>query len=402
MVEFTGERVVPDQVNADLWSEHFARYAFARRFALDKHVLDCGCGTGYGSAELAQAAAQVTAIDVSPDAIGYARLNYARPNTRYVIGSCLDLPFPSGSFDLVVAFEVIEHLSGFRRFLDECARVLTASGLLLVSTPNKSYYAESRSESGPNPFHEHEFEAGEFRAELGRLFPHISLLTQNRVECFAFTADSALPAEARIEADSGPIAESHFFIALCSKSALAEISSFVYVPTAANLLREREHHIRLLQDHLRRTQAWLAETQQERDDQIVAYDKQKEELEARNRWAESLNERILELQHELAAEQQASAEMAAGYQAKVAELEAENASKTGWALETDQRLRATIGELVECNRLLSAAERTVVERTHWAEQLESEKQALEGRLNAVRASRWVRLGNKVGLGPDLQ
>jgi hypothetical protein len=31
LVEFTGERVIPGQVNDDLWSEHVARYAFARR-----------------------------------------------------------------------------------------------------------------------------------------------------------------------------------------------------------------------------------------------------------------------------------------------------------------------------------------------------------------------------------
>ena len=56
MVEFTGERVIPGQVNDDLWSEHVARYAFARRYAEGKRVLDAGCGAGYGSAELAQSA----------------------------------------------------------------------------------------------------------------------------------------------------------------------------------------------------------------------------------------------------------------------------------------------------------------------------------------------------------
>ena len=47
MTEFTGERVVPGQVNDDLWAEHISRYAFAARFAADRDVLDIGSGTGY-------------------------------------------------------------------------------------------------------------------------------------------------------------------------------------------------------------------------------------------------------------------------------------------------------------------------------------------------------------------
>jgi len=419
LVEFTGERVVPDQVSADLWSEHLARYAFARRYAAGKRVLDCGCGTGYGSVELAETASEVTGVYISADAIDYALGNYTRNNTRYLIGSCLDLAFPAESFDVVVAFEVIEHLSGFRRCIDECARVLTPSGLFIVSTPNKNYYAESRAQSGPNPFHIHEFEPGEFRTELTRAFPNVALLVQNRVESFAFSGDALAPSDARIDGGSGSPDEAHFFIALCSKAALPGTRSFIYVPRAANLLREREQHIHLLQDQLRSTQSWLAETQQERDrllrqyrDQLTAYDRQKDELEAGNRWAEKLGtelaaayERVGQLQLELTAEQQNATEMAAAYDAKVRELETENLAKTQWALDTDQRLTAEIDriahELAECVRLLGPAEETVVERTLWAQRLEKEKQALESQLNAVRISRWVKAGRMVGLGPDL-
>ncbi len=53
MIEFTGERVIPGQVDPDLWAEHISRYAFASRFAPGARVLDLGCGAGYGTAELA-------------------------------------------------------------------------------------------------------------------------------------------------------------------------------------------------------------------------------------------------------------------------------------------------------------------------------------------------------------
>ena len=70
MAEFTGERVIPGQVDADLLNEHMARYAFAARLSRRKQVLDAGCGSGYGSAELAKAAAGVLGIDRSAEANG--------------------------------------------------------------------------------------------------------------------------------------------------------------------------------------------------------------------------------------------------------------------------------------------------------------------------------------------
>src|SRR5271156_1795322 len=97
LVEFTGERVIPGQVNDDLWSEHLARYAFARRFAAGKRVLDAGCGAGYGSAELAGLAAFVTGVDAASDAIEYARQAYPLPNARFLAASCTDLPFARAS-----------------------------------------------------------------------------------------------------------------------------------------------------------------------------------------------------------------------------------------------------------------------------------------------------------------
>ena len=72
MSEFTGERVIPGQVNDDLWAEHVARYALATRFAHGRRVLDLGCGTGYGTADLAQVASAAVGVDLAPEAIAYA------------------------------------------------------------------------------------------------------------------------------------------------------------------------------------------------------------------------------------------------------------------------------------------------------------------------------------------
>src|SRR5258708_44243 len=186
MIEFTGERGIPGEVNVDLWAEHIARYAFAARFSEGKRALDLGCGSGYGSAELAARARGVTGIDVAEAALSYARENYRPGNVNYVQATAASLPFSARSFDLIAAFEVIEHLADWRDLLAESRRVLCPGGLFLVSTPNKSYYAESRIKDGPNPFHVHEFGCEEFRQALAQFFPNVTMLVQNRLESFAF------------------------------------------------------------------------------------------------------------------------------------------------------------------------------------------------------------------------
>jgi ubiquinone/menaquinone biosynthesis C-methylase UbiE len=402
LVEFTGERVIPGLVNDDLWSEHVARYAFASRFAEGKRVLDAGSGAGYGSAELAQSALQVTGLDIAPDAVEYARATYPLPNLLFLVSSCVATPFRPNSFELVVAFEVIEHLEDYRAFLNECARVVTPQGLFIVSSPNKSYYAESRAKTGPNPFHQHEFEADEFVSELSRVFSNVRLLLENRVESFAFhPARTFWPAGVRIDGGGGTAAESNFLIGLCSFGRLPDPQSFVYVPKAANLLREREQHVQLLEQQLARTKKWLAEMEAERNSLLGLYHQQADELMERTIWAERVDAELADLIEVLTKERQQAEALTQAYDTKVAHLEGENVAKTEWAQATEARLQESFLQLAECVRLLEAAEATVEERTLWAQRTEKLREDLAAQMDLIRTSRWVRLGRKFGLGPNL-
>jgi SAM-dependent methyltransferase len=402
-VEFTGERVIPGRVDADLLNEHLARYAFAARLARGKRVLDAGCGAGYGAAELAQSALSVVGADIAAEAVAFARAHYLRPYLAFEQASCTALPHPDGAFDLVVAFEVIEHLPAWRDFLLEVRRVLAPTGQFIVSTPNKLYYAESRSGAGANPFHTHEFEFDEFRTELSAVFPHISLFLENHVEGVAFRpiqeGGAGATTEVRVDGGETPPMESHFFVAVCAHRPQTGSPTFVYVPSAANVLRAREIHIALLAGELRRKDGWLAEAQRDLAELDREHGKLTAELEESNLWAGRLNgelaaggARIQELQRELAAAQAAA-------QARIAELDRENLAKSEWAQQLHAQLEAKLQELAQCVEYLHQAEKTVDERTRWAQTLNAEVARLRRRLALLESSRWVRLGRHVGLGP---
>ncbi len=394
MNEFTGERVIPGQVEVDLWNEHVARYAFASRFATGRRVLDAGCGTGYGSAELSRNARAVTALDISEEAVRYTRCNFPVENLAVVAGSASSLPFGANAFDLIVAFEVIEHLPDWSCLIAEAGRVLTPDGLLLVSTPNKDYYSASRGTAGENPFHVHEFTAAEFESELKRTFAHVRLFLQNRSEAFVFYPHrTSPPAEARIETTAGHPGNAHFFLAICSWQPI-DPPPFVFVPRSANVLFEREQHIAKLRNELDLNRQWLDETRAAQATLLAAHETQREHLEEQNRWARDLEQkwheaqaRIVELQDAYAAEQSAATRA-------IESLEDENARKTDWAHQLS-------AEIVQLKQSIDEINATLDERTRWAQQLDSSLADAERRLNLVRASRWTRTGRLFGLGPEV-
>jgi SAM-dependent methyltransferase len=321
------------------------------------------------------------------------------------------LPHPAGAFDLVVAFEVIEHLEDWRAFLEEARRVLAPNGQFMVSTPNRLYYTESRGAGGANPFHVHEFDFEEFRGALQAVFPHVSLFLENHVEGVTFQPhEPSHTVDARIDAGEPAPDESHFFVAVCAHRRQMGNPTFVFVPRTANVLREREKHIALLEGELAAKDAWLDKAQAD----LAEFDREQKkltaELERSNQWAGDLNQelaqrraRVAELQEELARDQENARHVAEGYAAKVAALEEENREKTKWALDTDARLTAEIRtqteHLARAVEELRRMEKELEERGAWVRRLQEDIDRLEGLVTVFRASRWVKLGRKVGLGP---
>lgn len=144
--------------------EHLIRYEFVQG-DINKVVLDIGCGSGHGSNTLSKKFKTVHGVDISQDAIDYAKSNWQQPNIIFQTGDSLNIPFPDNTFDVVVAFEVFEHLTDWNRFLAEIKRVLKSDGLVYISTPNKTLYSPG-TKKPINPHHIFEMTIPEFREAL--------------------------------------------------------------------------------------------------------------------------------------------------------------------------------------------------------------------------------------------
>lgn len=105
-----------------------------------RKALDIGCGAGLLAEPLARLGAAVTAIDPAAELIAAAKLHSEGQGLAidYRVASVETI---DGSFDLVTAMEVIEHVSDPKTFLESLAARLAPGGLLVLSTPNRTAWS---------------------------------------------------------------------------------------------------------------------------------------------------------------------------------------------------------------------------------------------------------------------
>ena len=157
-------------------AKHLSAYEFARPFAQGK-VLEVGCGDGYGSSLLAKTANEVTAVDLFPKNVTAAAERYAGPNLRFLQMNATELAFEDETFDLVVSFQVIEHIPQalLGRYVSEIRRVLKPGGVFIVTTLNLSKAMKPGARYEKSPHHDKEFRPEELEAFLREAFPRVEM-----------------------------------------------------------------------------------------------------------------------------------------------------------------------------------------------------------------------------------
>ena len=139
-----------------------------------ERALDVGTGTGHFTRKLAHCGLQVTGLDSSQAMLDIARAN--NPAVEYRRGDATSLPFPDGSFGLVLSVTVLEFIREPARALAEMYRVTAPGGRLVVGTLNarsamgRGYIREAKSKD--TPFRQARlYEPDEFVAEFRALGP---------------------------------------------------------------------------------------------------------------------------------------------------------------------------------------------------------------------------------------
>jgi SAM-dependent methyltransferase len=180
-LEVSGERMIEAAYVGSLdayviYVMHTASYSFARQFCAGKVVLDLGCGSGYGAASIGEQAEHVVGVDVDGDAVAFAQQRYSRANVSFSrIEAGKELPFADNSFDVVLSFQVIEHVRDDGGYLKEAHRVLRPGGVVVLVTPDRQH----RLMPGQRPWnrwHVREYSGAQLERKVGQHFEIVASL----------------------------------------------------------------------------------------------------------------------------------------------------------------------------------------------------------------------------------
>ncbi|MEX1148327.1 MAG: bifunctional 2-polyprenyl-6-hydroxyphenol methylase/3-demethylubiquinol 3-O-methyltransferase UbiG, partial [Sphingomonadales bacterium] len=119
---------------------HFSTDPKGLKPLVGKRVVDIGCGGGLVSEPLARLGGTVTGIDAAAKNIEVARLHGQEQGLAidYRVTTAEDLAASDERFDMVVALEIIEHVTDPEAFVKSCRDLMTPGGLLVMSTLNRT------------------------------------------------------------------------------------------------------------------------------------------------------------------------------------------------------------------------------------------------------------------------
>ncbi|MBA4073203.1 MAG: hypothetical protein C0497_15485 [Gemmatimonas sp.] len=165
MLAYTSERLDPFLLPADaafdraLLALHLERYRLAGEYVRDAVVVDCACGTGFGSEVLLAAGARsVQGVDLDRIALEYARSRHAHDGITYFEADALRFA-PTPQPAVWVSLETVEHLPNPTAYVARVAQLLPKGGRFIASVPVTVC-------TDGNPHHLHDFTRASFRRLL--------------------------------------------------------------------------------------------------------------------------------------------------------------------------------------------------------------------------------------------
>jgi len=138
----TTERQHPDRVvtveDTLMKAKHEYAYELAASLIADgAAVLEVGFGEGYGTQLLGGRFASYDGLELDDAVVAHARTRYGDPTLAFRAYDGGAFPYADASFDVVLSFQVIEHVADVGIWLAEIRRVCRAGALVVLTTPNR-------------------------------------------------------------------------------------------------------------------------------------------------------------------------------------------------------------------------------------------------------------------------
>jgi 2-polyprenyl-3-methyl-5-hydroxy-6-metoxy-1,4-benzoquinol methylase len=139
----------------------------------NKRVLEFGCGSGLNCAFLREEMGirKIVGFDISQESIDLAKRQYCSIEVLCADACDPNLNISPGQWDVIVSFEVLEHVPDMEMFLKNIRRHLAPGGIAFISTPNRNVFSAGHEPSPVNREHIKELSVQELQELLGKYFP---------------------------------------------------------------------------------------------------------------------------------------------------------------------------------------------------------------------------------------
>ncbi len=163
---------------------HVSRYVWAARLFVqpEHHVLDFGCGTGFGVALLSPRCADVVGIDLDPNVVGLGE-RFQLTNAQFLCANAcapnLGVGLGISGIDVALSMETIEHLEDYFTYVENVVSMMRQTGTFVVGTPNRTMtYNRYQDRRHMDPSHVQEFTARSLERTLGAYFDQVEMYYQ--------------------------------------------------------------------------------------------------------------------------------------------------------------------------------------------------------------------------------
>jgi SAM-dependent methyltransferase len=143
-------------------------------------IFEDGCGLGSYMLRLQNTENVTVGLDVEFERTLEAR----QKNERILCGVGEYLPFPTGSFDLILSNEVIEHVQSDKKAVSEMVRTLKPGGRIVLFCPNRGYGFETHGIFWRGQYHFGNIPLVNYlpRRWRDRLAPHVNVYTRRDLQ----------------------------------------------------------------------------------------------------------------------------------------------------------------------------------------------------------------------------